>query len=124
MTFARFEEMVKERYPEAELFKHGEFAGNKINVAIVFNPRSAIDPYTMEWTGKVYQYNGTYCEVLNRIGIKAIYKHDLDAYYNRLERAKRMHGQEGWFGDIIDNTEEIARLEKEISDYENNYVIV
>lgn len=118
MTFARFEELVKEKHPNAKLFRHGEFSGNKINVTVCFNYVEGSD------FNKVYHYNGTYCEVLNRLGVKAIYKHDLVSIHNCLDRAKRTHGQKGWFGDVIDNTEEIARLEKEISDYESNYVIV
>lgn len=113
MTFKRFEEIVKSKYPEAELFAHGEFSGNKINVAIVFEPH-----------GKVYKYNGTYCEVLNRIGIKAIYKHDLEGTKAMLEMCKRMNGTKGFFGDIIDNTEDIAKYKIEIADFEQNYIIV
>lgn len=113
MTFKRFEEIVKGKYPEAELFAHGEFSGNKINVAIVFEPH-----------GKVYKYNGTYCEVLNRIGIKAIYKHDLESYRATLEMFKRTNGTEGFFGEVIDNTESIANIERDIADFEQNYIIV
>ena len=113
MTFKRFEEIVKSKYPEAELFSHGEFAGNKINVAIIY------EPY-----GKVYKYNGTYCEVLNRIGIKAIYKHDVESYRATLEMFKRTNGTEGFFGKVIDNTESISNIERDIADFEQNYIIV
>lgn len=113
MTFKRFEEIVKGKYPEAELFAHGEFSGNKINVAIVFEPH-----------GKVYKYNGTYCSVLCRLGIKAIYRHDLEGYRATLDMYKRTNGTKGFFGDTIDNTEEIAKCEADISDFEQNYIIV
>ena len=74
MTFKRFEEIVKTKYPEAEIFQHGEFergVKSKINVTIVFNPNS-----------KCYTYNGSYCEVLRRIGFKAIYKHNFEKIKN------------------------------------------
>jgi len=29
MTFVKFEELVKGKYPNARVFKHGEFVGNK-----------------------------------------------------------------------------------------------
>lgn len=115
MTFARFEELVKEKHPEAELFKHGEFAGNKINVAIIFNPN-----------GKVYKYNGTYCEVLNRLGVKAIYKHDLENVKNTLKLYIKSNGKEDGFGFgiVYDYTDRIKEMQEQIANYETNYVIV
>lgn len=113
MTFKRFEEIVKGKYPKAEVFSHGEFAGNKVNVAVIFEPNT-----------RVYKYNGTYCEVLNKIGIKAIYKHDLENVRGVVEMLKRSNGTKGFFGDIIDNTEMIAKYEVDIANYEQNYIIV
>ena len=116
MTFKRFEEIVKSKYPEAEVFSHGEFergVRSKINVTVIFEPH-----------GKCYHYNGTYCEVLNRLGIKAIYKHDLESCRATLEMYKRTNGTEGFFGNKIDNTESIANIEADISNFEKNYIIV
>lgn len=113
MTFANFESIVKDKYPEAEVFAHGEFAGSKINVTVIFEPN-----------GKCYSYNGTYCEVLNRLGIKAIYKHDLESYRATLEMYKRTNGTKGFFGDTIDNTESIANIEADVADFEKNYIVV
>lgn len=113
MKFEKFEEIVKSKYPKAEIFAHGVFSGNKVNVAIVFEPHT-----------RVYKYNGTYCEVLNRLGIKAIYRHDLDAHIKTLEMLKNMNGQESFFGMVIDNTQEISRFEKDLKDYQENYIIV
>jgi hypothetical protein len=117
MTFARFEELVKAKHPDAEIFKHGEFAGNKINVAVIFHKNSFGE-------GKVYQYNGTYCEVLNRLGVKAIYKHDLDSAIATLEQYIRTNGEDDWFGGVIDNTAKIAEWTARVADYEANFVIV
>lgn len=82
MTFAKFEELVKGKHPNAKVFKHGEFSGNKINVGICF------EYVENSKFNDTYQYNGTYCEVLNRLGINAIYKHDYDALVLALESAK------------------------------------
>ena len=113
MTFTEFEAIVKSKFPQAEIFKHGEFAGNKINVAVIFTPQS-----------KAYKYNGTYCEVLNKLGFEAIYKHNLEAVKNSLAKAKAEHGtRDDFFGLEVDNTEEIARLEAELKEYER-YIVV
>lgn len=115
MTFAKFEELVKEKHPNATLFKHGEFAGNKINVGIIFNGEH----------GKVYQYNGTYCEVLNRLGVRAIYKHDYNALVSALENAKKRNCTENiFFGGIIDCSREIEEYTNRLNDVNANYVIV
>lgn len=123
MTFKRFEEIVKQKYPKAQLFKHGEMAGNCINVAVVFEPNT-----------KVYQYNGNYCEVLNKLGIKAIYKHHYENKKRELERLKSKHGKPidnmFIFADeddddcIVDYSKEIEWYTNDIADIEQNYVIV
>lgn len=116
MTFNEFEAIVKEHRPEITVFSHGEFAGNKINVAVIFNPSGH---------GKVYKYNGNYCNVLNKLGIKAIYSEDLWNLEMCLKRAIESHGEPNIFTDEpIDNTEEIARLEKEIEEIKRDYIIV
>lgn len=113
MTFTEFEAIIKNKHPQAEVFKHGEFEGNTINVAVIFTPQS-----------KVYKYNGTYCEVLNKLGFKAIYRHNLESVKNALDKAKAGHGtQDDFFGFEIDNTEEITRLEKDLKEYES-YIVV
>lgn len=114
MTFVEFEKIVKSKHKEAEVFSHGTFAGNKINVAIIFRPN-----------GKVYKYNGTYCEVLNRIGIKAIYKHSLENVKNILSLYKNNNGQINIFSKKpMDYTEEIKKYEAMLNDYLENYIIV
>ena len=82
---------------------------------MVFNPPN----------GKMYDYYGNYCEVLNKLGIKAIYEGDLFQLDRYLERLKEEHGQECiWTGSICDNAAEIARVEAEIANYKENYIIV
>ena len=115
MTFSRFEEVVKEKYPQARLFKHGEFAGSKINVAIIFNGEH----------GKVYNYNGTYCDVLNRLGIKAVYKHNYDSAKATLERYIRDNGKTCVFsGKPFDHSVQIALWTEIVQEMTDNCVIV
>lgn len=117
MTFDKFEQLVKAKYPDARLFPHGKMHGSvqsKINVGVEFYKG-----------GKVYQYSATYCEVLNKLGIKAIYSHNLKATEEHLEYAKRTNGQKNIFsGKVIDKASEIEELEKVLEDYRKNYVIV
>lgn len=108
MKFADFENIVKSKYPNAEVFKHGEFAGSKINVAIIFD---ATNPFS-----KAYRYNGTYVDVLNKLGFQACYKHDVKSVENTIAMLQRTHGEEGFFGDIIDNTESIGKYQKILDD--------
>lgn len=115
MTFEKFKSLVAKKYPDAEVYPHGDFSRNKIAVAIVFNPKLP----------KPYKYNGTYCEVLNRLGIKAIYQHDLDSLEAYLERYKKWHGSKNIFtNEVCDYTNDIAQLEAKINDYKTNFVIV
>ena len=119
MTFAKFEELVKGRYPNARVFKHGEFAGNKINVGVCF------DYVENSKFNNTYQYNGTYCEVLNRLGIKAMYKHEYKALVLALENAKKRNGTTNIFlGSIIDCSDKIEEYTNRLNDVNANYVIV
>lgn len=116
MTFERFENLVKDKHPNARIFKHGEYAGNKINVAIIFNGT---------YNEKVYKYNGTYCEVLNKLGIKAIYKHDYDAIVSSLEFFKKRNGSINMFSKrAVDYYREIEECIDRLHDIDANYVIV
>ena len=115
MTFEKFEELVKGKHPNAKVFRHGEFTGSKINVAIIFNGEH----------GKVYKYNGTYCDVLNRIGVRAIYKNDYDALVSAVERAKKRNGTKNIFSGVIVNcARELEEYTNRLADVDANYVIV
>ena len=105
MRFEDFEKVVLTKHPEATVFKHGEYAGNKINVAVIFSP-----------TSKVYKYNGTYVEVLNKLGIKACYKHDIKQVEDVIDRLRRTNGEEDWFGNVRDNTAKIEEYTAMLAD--------
>lgn len=77
------------------------------------------------YNGKIYQYNGTYCEVLNRLGVKAIYKHDYNALVSALEGYKKMNGTTNIFsGIVVDYSREIEEYTNRLNDVNANYVIV
>ena len=114
MTFAKFEEIVKTKYPQAEVFKHGEFGNrSKINVTVIFEP-----------CGKCYSYNGSYVYVLNRLGIQAVYKHDVEGYEAHLQHLNRTHGSVDFFGKIINNTKEIAKVTADLKQIKETCIIV
>ena len=114
MTFKTFESIVKEHRPEIQVFQHGDVAGT--NVAVIFNPLH----------GKVYNYTGSYCYVLNRLGIKAIYRSEFTTLQENLKRLKDEHGKvSAFWGDIIvDNSEEIKRREEELERIEREFIII
>lgn len=116
MTFNQFTAIVNAKYPNAKMYMHGKMAGNKINVAIVFNGTNE---------EKVYQYNGTYCEVLNKLGIKAMYQHNYDAVKDHLAKAKALHETEDeFFGFTYDKSEEIKELTSLLNEIERDFIIV
>lgn len=112
MKFNDFERIVKGKYPNAEVTAHGKFGGDtKTGVTVIFSPR-----------GKCYHYDGSYCEILNRLGIKAVYEHHLRSFKKHLEWLKKPH--HGFFGEVIDHSKEIEELEARIKNYTENYIII
>lgn len=62
MTHKKATEILKSKYPDAEIYRPSEHCGlcNKGSIAVVFEP-----------LGKVYRYSAsTYSEVLERLGCK------------------------------------------------------
>lgn len=117
MTFKTFEGIVKEHRPEIEVAPHGQFSGsgNSVSVAVIFHPH-----------GKVYCYNGSYCYVLNRLGIKTIYRSELTTLQEYLKRLKDEHGKVSafWGDEIVDNSEEIKRREEELARLEREFIVI
>lgn len=119
MTFEKFESIFKTKYPEGMVIAHGKFGGTEHNnkTAIVFNS-----------SGKVYEYYGAYEDILNRIGVKCISLSRLNDFKAALKRAKDLHGKPNPFSlfdtCLLDESQEIERLEKIIKDIEENYIII
>lgn len=116
MTFKKFEELFKTKYPEAMLFAHGKVAGTEKNgkVTVAFTPE-----------GKAYEYYGAYEDILNRIGIQVISKARLEEVEAILRQYKEWHGQPNvLLGGTSDYSNEIAHYEKKIADIKESYIIV
>lgn len=115
MTFKKFEELFKTKYPEGEVVAHGQFGGTERNkkTTVIFKPE-----------GKCYEYYGAYEDVLCRVGIDVISKHRYQSMKASLEWYKKDHGTPKLFGGTVDHSETIARLTKEIEDIEKNTIIV
>ena len=116
MTFKRFEELFLTKYPNGEVIGHGKFAQTERNkkTTVIFNPN-----------GKCYHYYGAYEDILNRLGIKVYSESRLHSLEMSLKHYKEWHGQPSLFGDGVDDySAEIKRLESDIADIKENYVIV
>lgn len=115
MTFKKFEELFKSKYPNGMVCKHGEFAQTEKNkkVALVFSESS-----------KVYEYYGAYEDILCRIGIPVISKERIVSLEQTLAQYKSWHGKEDFFGGVRDCSANIAKYTAEIENYRRNYAIV
>lgn len=117
MTFRRFEEIFKTKYPTGNVWMHDKFAahsGNRQKVAVEFVPH-----------GRVYLYRGAYEDILCRIGIKTISKARLSELVNHLESLKRKHGDpDVFFGmGYTDNMRSIMKAEALLAEISRDYVI-
>ena len=119
MTFERFEELLKTKYPEATACAHGKFAGTQGGNQVEISFR----PY-----GKCYFYYGSYQSILCRVGISCVYKDDIESMKLRLARLKEEHGKRSLFGLFkeitIDNSREIEEVEQWLKDAEDNKFII
>ena len=117
MTFKKFEKILKTKYPEAAAHMHGTYGGTEgINgVEIFFTP-----------DGKGYSYRGSYLQILDRLGIKVIYKSTLDMYEKTIEKLEAENGESNPFvpEEVIDNTAEIDRYKKLLAKIEEEQYIV
>ena len=115
MTFKKFEEIFKTRFPEGEVFSHGDFAGTEKNMktTAVFAPG-----------GKVYSYYGAYDIVLQKMGIKCVSKEHLAEEMLRLKDLRDRDGKpDMFFGGMVDNSAEIERLEARIAEINRDFII-
>jgi len=117
MTFRRFEEIFKTKYPDGNVWMHDDYMnhpGNRQKVAVEFAPH-----------GKVYLYRGAYEDILCRIGINTISKARLTELVNRIEYLKRRHGdREEFFGTgYFDNMRDIMEAEAFLAKVLRDYVI-
>lgn len=111
MTFKKFEEIVKAHRPEITVYPHSrsEFVG------VQFTP-----------TGRIYDYAGSYVQVLNRLGIKAITKADLHQLQDHLSKLEAEDGKESiwWWGEVVDNTKLIQECKQQIDEIMRTYIVI
>ena len=116
MTEKRANEILRTKYPEAEIVKNmGGVATSRISV--IFTPG-----------GKVYSYlASSYQQVLEKLGFEILYKHNVLNYKNEITRLKKeieVGGHEDIFQisgeDFYEYTaEEINQMKNEITRIEN-----
>ena len=117
MTFAKFQELLAGKYPDAEAFAHSEFErgerGTVAKVTITFRPGE-----------KAYMYRVAYEDVLCKVGIPVISRERLESKEATLRRYEEEHGTEDVFGFVRDYSGQIAEWREMIEDYRANYTIV
>ena len=127
MTEAKANEIFRTKYPEGNIIrKNVTSAGNKYWVT--FNPNS-----------KAYFYSATsYAELLNRLGFKVVYRHNLETakqqvehYEEKINKYKKgeLDEFEILFGlteeQLIENTErELNDAKKRVNYYKNECIII
>ena len=118
MTFQKFVEILKTKYPDAEAYAHDTMCGGvphyKQKTAIAFVKG-----------GKLRHYSGAYEDVLTKVGIPTITHERLDPIIATLEMRKAEHGAtDMFFGVKIDNSVIIEQLEARIAEIKSTYFIV
>ena len=115
MTFNKFRQIFKLKYPQGSVVAHGKFGGTERNkkVAVVF-----------EEGGKVYEYYGAYEDILNKIGIKVISRERFESMELTLIALREQNGKPDFFGGVVDNTEAIKQRRSELENIICNYMIV
>lgn len=113
MTFNQFESLFKEKYPNGKVWMH-DSKNNKVCVDFDVNN-----------SRKFYEYQGSYVDVLRRIGYdKICYEHDLQALKSQYNRYVEKPFIKSFTGKIIDRTSEIKELKEQIEQIEKTYIIV
>ena len=117
MTFKRFEEIFKSRYPDGTVYMHDEFShgasGTRQKIAVIFAPG-----------GKVYMYRGAYEDVLCRIGINTISKERLAELEIHVRDLRDRNGKpDMFFGGIHDCSDELRRAESRLEEVRRDYII-
>ena len=114
MTFKKFEEIFRSKYPDGFVAPHGKAGGTEKNKKTYV---------TFEQYGKAYEYYGAYEDVLSKIGINVISKERLAECEARLDQLRKWDGTDDFFGGQVDNSKEIEELLKRIELYKAEYII-
>lgn len=115
MTFERFEKIVNKFRPDVKVSKHGDFCVNKSRntLGIIFLKNGK--------ESKVYNFSGTYIQILEKLNIKVVTREEYDGVKQQLEIYKKENGTEDiFFGFTIDNTNHIKELEELIKEFDSD----
>lgn len=118
MTFEKFKRIAEQFRPDVRVSRHGDFCNGKskwtLGIVFIRNGRES----------RVYNYSGSYADILNRLDIPVITKSDVKTTLAELERCKRNHGTKDiFFGGTMDYSEEIKRLEENLEWYNSDEVV-
>ena len=111
MEFRDFEKTMAKFRPDLKVFPHGAFAGNEKNgkVSVIFN-------YGKPNESRVYDYYGSYAEILRRFDIECMSKDEFGEMLQRLETYRKWHGTLNCFtGEPTDCSAEIEDIENRIA---------
>lgn len=125
MTFKTFEKIAAIHRPDVRVSRHGDYCNNrsKNTLGIVF-----IKPDGSE--SRVYDYHGTYAEILNKLNIKVVTVSDIASLKAELVYYEKKHGKKKTFAfgfeedTVYDFSKEIADLEARIKYFETSDDVV
>ncbi len=118
MTFETFKKIAESKRSDIKVSRHGDYCNNKskntLGIIFIKDGRES----------KVYDYSGTYAEVLNKLGIKTVTSTDYAIAKGQLDFYKKNHGTESFFSNgLMDYSKEIQEYEEKIAKYESNEYI-
>jgi hypothetical protein len=122
MTFKTFKKIASKYRPDVRVSRHGDYCNNrsKNTLGIVFVKADGSE-------SRVYDYHGTYAEILNKLNIKVVTVSDIASLKAEIVCYKNLNGQESIFDDddtVSDFSKEIADLEARVKYFETSDDVV
>lgn len=113
MTFKTFEKIVAAHRPDVIVSQHGDYCNNKSKntLGIIF-----VKPDGRQ--SRIYDYHGTYAEIIVKLNIPIVTKSDIACVKADLERYQEMNGTESIFAfddEVLDYSKEIAETEQRLN---------
>lgn len=113
MTFKTFEKIVAAHRPDVIVSQHGDYCNNKSKntLGIIF-----VKPDGRQ--SRIYDYHGTYAEILNKLKIRVVTKSDIASLEAELKTCEELDGQESIFDDddeVLDYSKEIANIKDRLN---------
>jgi hypothetical protein len=122
MTFKQFEATVKHFRNDIVVSKHGDYSNNdsKNTLGIIFIKDKK--------QSKVYDFSGTYSEVLNKLNITEFYEDsDIDFINNEIVKLEASNGRVAKLSLIktpVNNTSKIEELKAQLEVMKSWYKII